>query len=232
MARNLVENTFDGVKKYIERAAASWEDKPVDGIITGSLCFDADTGTVWSFEEISGVWSRVKADLKQIAGATVTLGSALTYDGTEKTQNVSSVVLGETTLVADTDYRVEKNKGTNAGSYTLYVVGIGEYSGIVAKDFTIAKANGSVTASPDSLTLTADGNAGTSSLTIVGDGDVSVSSSDDSVAGCSIEGTTVTVTPGEAGSATVTVTLAGSANYNGSTETISVTVEAAEEAGE
>lgn len=235
MARNLVEITFDSEKKYIERAAASWEDKPTKGIITGSLCFDADTGNVWAFEEISGVWSRIKADLEQIAGATVNLGSSLTYDGTLKTQAVSSVVLGETVLTANTDYILKDNQATDAGTYTLYVVGIGKYSGIVAKTFTIAKANGSVTASPDSLTLTADGDAGTSTLTVVGDGEITVASADTSVADCDVNGNTVTVVPGEAGSTTVTVTLADSANYNGSTDTISVTVEeaeATEEAGE
>lgn len=229
MARNLVEITFDGEKKYIERAAASWEAKPTEGIITGSLCFDADTGTVWSFEEISGVWSRVKADLKQIAGATVNLGSSITYDGTLKTQTVSSVVLGDTVLTADTDYRIERNQAVDVGSYTLYVVGIGEYSGVIPKAFTIAKANGSVTASPDSLTLTAEGDEGTSTLTVVGDGAVTAVSADPSVAECALDGNTVTVAPGEAGQTSITVTLAGSANYNGSTETISVTVE---EAGE
>lgn len=228
MARNIVEMAFDNEKKYIERASASWEDKPTEGIITGSLCLDTDTGVVWAFEETSGIWSRVRADLKQISGATVTLGSALTYDGTEKTQTISSVVLGETTLVADTDYRVEQNKATNAGTYTLYIVGIGEYSGIVRKAFTISKANGSVTADPDSLTLTAGGDAGTSALTVVGDGEISVASADADVAVCSVEDNTVTVDPVEAGSTTVTVTLADSANYNGSTETISVTVEEAE----
>ena len=165
-----------------------------------------------------------------IVGATVTLGSSPAYDGTEKTQSVSSVKIGSTTLTENTDYKVINNTGTLPGTYTLHVVGIGSYCGVIAKSWTITKADGSVTASPDTLSLTEGEDAGESMLTVVGDGAVSVSSSDATVATAALnaDGTKVVVTPVAAGSATVTVTLAEGTLYDGGSDTISVTVSAAE----
>ena len=163
-----------------------------------------------------------------IAGATVTLGSALTYNGSEQTQAVSTVKIGATTLTESTDYEIRDNKGTDAGTYVLRIVGNGDYVGYVDKEFTIAKANGSVTADPDTLSLEEGGDAGTSTLTVTGDGEISIATSAADVATATVDDDTVTVTPVGAGSATITMTLADSDNYNGSTETISVIVAAAE----
>ena len=158
----------------------------------------------------------------------MTLGTALKYTGSQQTQGVSSVVLGETTLTENTDYTVKDNKAFEVGSYTLHIVGKGSYTGVIGKAFTVSKGDGSVSASPDTLTLTEGGEAGTSTLTVTGDGTVSVESSAEAVATVELDGTTVTVTPVAGGSATVTVTLAAGDNYTGGTDTISVTVEAAE----
>ena len=80
-----------------------------------------------------------KIEPKSIKSAVVTLGNGLTYSGSEQTQAVSSVELGNATLTADTDYVVSGNKGTNAGDYTLSITGKNNYSGTVEKSFTIAK---------------------------------------------------------------------------------------------
>lgn len=230
MIRTIERKAFTNDKLYCRFYGNSSDSKPTDGIITGSKFVEVDTGIEFLFDEdVAGWVAQGSGNGKtSISGATVTLGSALTYNGSEQTQTVSTVKIGSTTLTASTDYEVTRNKGTNAGTYTLRIVGKGSYTGHVDKEFTIAKANGSVTASPDELSLTEDGEAGTSTISVTGDGKVSVSTSDADVATAEISGTTVTVTPGEAGSATVTVTLAASANYNGSTDTISVTVSAAE----
>ena len=132
--------------------------------------------------------------------------------------------IGSTTLTEDTDYIVKDNKGTEIGSYVLYIVGIGSYAGAIAEPWTIGKGTGSVSASPDSLSLTAGGDDGTSELTVTGDGEVTAESSNEEVATVSVTGTTVTVTPIAEGSVTITVTLAASDHYTGDTDTIAVTV--------
>lgn len=231
MVRFLVEQLFEGGKKYAEVAATSGDDRPAEGLVTGSKLKEVDTGIEYLFDEASGEWfAQGSGNGKtSIVGATVTLGSSPAYDGTEKTQSISSVKIGATTLVADTDYKVKGNKATDIGTYELQVVGIGSYTGAIAESWQITKGSGSVVASPDSLSLTAGGDSGTSALTITGDGEVSVSSSAKAVATATVEGTTVTVTPIAEGSATITVTLADGEKYTGGTDTISVTVEAASE---
>ena len=231
MIRTLERKAFTENKLYCRFAGNSSDSKPTTGIVTGSEFLEVDTGVSFLFDEDVSAWvAQGSGNGKtSIANATVTLGSSLTYDGTEKTQAVSSVKIGSTTLTVSTDYEITNNTGTDAGTYTMRIIGKGTYVGHVDKEFTIAKANGSVTASPDSLSLTEDGDAGTSTISVTGDGAVSVATSDATVATAEISGTTVTVAPVGAGSATVTVTLAASANYNGSSDEISVTVAAAED---
>jgi len=228
--RKLVEIMFDENKWYIEAVGLSGETKPSEGIVTGSKFTEADTGIESVFDEESGEWfaQNTGNGRTSIAGATVTLGSSPKYDGTEKTQSVSSVKIGATTLVADTDYKVKDNKATNVGTHVLHIVGIGSYTGVVAESFQIAKGDGSVTASPDSLSLTEGGDSGESALTVTGDGALSVESSAVAVATAEIVGSNVIVTPVGEGSATITVTLADGDNYTGGNDTISVTVAAAE----
>ena len=76
---------------------------------------------------------------KDIAGAVVTLGAALEYNGSVQTQTVSSVVLNGVTLTPDTDYVVIGNTGTDVGSYQLTVLGFGNYGGYVTAVWTISK---------------------------------------------------------------------------------------------
>ena len=230
MIRTLERKAFTNDKLFCKFAGNSSDSKPTDGIVTGSSFLEVDTGITFLFDEdVSGWVAQGSGNGKtSIAGATVALGSALTYNGSEQTQSVSSVKIGATTLTVSTDYEITNNKGTDAGTYTMRIIAKGSYVGHVDKEFTIAKANGSVIADPDSLSLDEGGEAGTSTISVTGDGNVSVSTSDADVAGVDLSGTTVTVTPVGEGSATVTVTLADSDNYNGSTDEISVTVAAAE----
>ena len=231
MIRNIIEDVYQDGLKVIEAAGLSTDTKPTAGIITGSVFHEVDTGIDYAFDETNGVWiaQNTGNGKTSIAGATVTLGTALKYTGSEQTQTVSTVKLGSTTLTANTDYEVINNKGTEIGTYELTVIGKGSYAGGVAKAWSITQGEGSVSASPDSLSLTAEGDAGTSTLTVTGDGEISAESSAEAVATVSVSDTTVTVTPLTAGSATVTVTLAESEHYSGDTATISVTVEAAAE---
>lgn len=233
MIRTLERKAFAGELLLCKLAGNSGDVKPTTWIITGSSFLEVDTGIEYLFDEVSGGWvaQNTGNGKTSIAGATVTLGSAVTYDGTEKTQSVSSVKIGNTTLVADTDYTVNGNKGTEVGEYTMHINGIGNYTGYIDKAWSIGKGAGGVTASPDSLSLTEGGDAGTSTLTITGDGTgISVATSAADVATAAVEDDTVTVTPVGAGNATITVTLAENEHYTGGTDTIAVTVEAAEAA--
>ena len=231
MVRELAGFAYDGEKKFCDFAGMSSDTKPTGNFITGSRFIEVDTGVVFLYDETSQSWfSQGSGNGKTlITGATVTLGSAVKYDGTEKTKSVSSVVLGETTLTENTDYIVKDNKGTEVGNYVLHIVGIGSYTGAISEDWSIAKGDGSVSASPDSLSLTAEGDDGTSTLTVTGDGPISVSSSAESVATAEVDGTTVTVHPLTEGSATITVTMAASDHYTTASDTISVTVSAPED---
>lgn len=231
MIRKVIDRMFTEDDRYAEMFGLSTDDKPTAGLVTGSRFTEVDTGIIYLFDEESATWTPSNAGngKTNIAGATVTLGSAVKYDGTEKTKSVSSVKIGATTLTENTDYIVKGNKATDVGSYVLHIVGIGSYTGIIAEEWSIAKGDGSVTASPDSLSLTAEGSDGTSTLTVTGDGEISVSSSAEAVATAEVSGTTVTVKPLAEGSATITVTMAATDHYTTASDTISVTVAEAQE---
>ena len=223
--RILKYEQLDIAKPYIEAAGLAEETKPTN-CVTGSKFKEVDTGVEFLFDEVTGTWLSQASGRTSIVGATVTLGSAVSYDGTEKTKAVSSVVLGTSTLTANTDYIVLHNKATEPGNYVLQVVGIGSYCGVISKDWTLAKGTGAVVAEPDSLSLS--DTAGESALTITGDGNVYIASSNEEVATAEIIGTNAVVTPVGVGEATVTITLEGNDHYTGATDEIAVTVSAAD----
>lgn len=231
MIRTLERRAFTNNLLICKFAGNSGDTKPTDFIVTGSSFLEVDTGIEYLFDELSGGWvaQNTGNGKTTIAGATVTLGSALTYDGTEKTKSVSSVKIGSTTLTVTTDYTVEGNKGTEPGNYVMRIKGVGNYTGYIDADWSIGKGSGGVSALPDTLSLEEGGEDGTSTLTVTGDGtDISVATSAADVATATVEDDTVTVTPVGAGSATITVTLAENEHYTGGTDTITVTVAAAE----
>ena len=74
---------------------------------------------------------------KDITGATVTLGTALTYTTEAQTQTISSVIKDGLTVT----YDVSGNVQTNAGDYTLTITGKGNFKGTVSVAWSIAKRN-------------------------------------------------------------------------------------------
>ena len=145
--------------------------------------------------------------------------SSFTYDGSPKTPAVT-VKDGSKVLTKGTDYTVSYSNNTNAGTATVTVTGIGKYSGkSVTKNFTISKANQSLTASisPSSIKV-----GETAQINVSGQqGTVTYSSSNAGVATVNSSGL---VTGVSAGSATITVSAAGNGNYNGATATVEITV--------
>lgn len=158
-----------------------------------------------------------------ISTATVTLGANLTYNGSQQTKAVT-VTMDGVTLTQGTDYTVTGNTATNAGNYTMTITGTGDYEGTIEKTWSIARASGSISVSPTSLSITgAAGTTKTATISYTGDGSISVSSSNSGVATASRSGNTITVTLKATGSATITITLDAGTNYNGTSCTIGVT---------
>ena len=76
---------------------------------------------------------------KSISGADIALNGALTYNGTERTQNVTVTLAGFDTVTFD----VSGNKQTDvntSGDYTLTVTGNGNFTGSKNLDWNIAPA--------------------------------------------------------------------------------------------
>lgn len=163
------------------------------------------------------VWANEPAD---ISNAIVTLGASLTYNGSAQEQTIASVTLGGTSLNEGTDYKVEGNIATDAGNYTMAIMGIGNYSGTLFVEWTIAPAQGSISA-PASVDII--GAVGTQKqVTVVignGYGDMFATSSAPSVVTAGISGNVIDLTLVSEGNATITINMVG--NYQASA-TISV----------
>ncbi len=74
---------------------------------------------------------------RDISDAVVILGEPLIFNGTVQTQTLESIKTG-TLLLTDRDYTIEQNTGCEAGNYILKITGIGNFTGTVEKEFTIA----------------------------------------------------------------------------------------------
>ena len=143
-----------------------------------------------------------------IAGAVITLAeTTFTYDGEAKEPAVSSVMLGNTTLTASTDYTVEYSNNVNAGTATVTVTGQGIYIDEATTTFTIAKADISPSVSIVGWTYgdtpnepVVEGNLGNGAVDITYQGDNLAEPS--------------TTAPTQAGGYTVSVSVAETANYN------------------
>ena len=99
---------------------------------------------------------------KPVTDATVTLGEYdSVYNGTAKEPGVASVIVDSMTLTAGKDYTVTYSNNVNAGTATVTIQGIGNFTGTVNKTFTISKAAASVTAVPTAKELTYTGEAQT-----------------------------------------------------------------------
>ena len=60
MVRIIVNRGFDESMSYVEAAGLSTDDKPVGGIVTGSLFMEADTGDVYVYDETDGgAWTKI-----------------------------------------------------------------------------------------------------------------------------------------------------------------------------
>lgn len=77
----------------------------------------------------------VNIGTKDIAGADITLGDALTFNKAEQQQTVNRVVTADG---LEATFTVSNNKATNAGTYRLTVTGTGNFSGTAEKEFAVS----------------------------------------------------------------------------------------------
>ena len=94
-----------------------------------------------------------------LADAVITLDETqFTYSGMEHKPTVI-VTIGSKTLTEGKDYTLTFANNVNAGTATVTVKGAGDYTGEATKEFTIVKADNTVTAAPTPNTLTYNGEA-------------------------------------------------------------------------
>ncbi len=161
----------------------------------------------------SSAWTIAKKALAKPA-----LGSASkTYNGSTQSPsipsvNASEIIIGGTKSAAD------------AGAYTVTYT-LADASNYIWSDgtnapksdtWTIAKAAATLSVNKTSVSLGDAASSTTVAITKTGDGAVSVRSSDESVARVSLSGNTLTISSPNRknGSATITVSVSGTKNYN------------------
>ena len=94
-----------------------------------------------------------------LADAVITLDETqFTYSGMEHKPTVI-VTIGSKTLTEGKDYTLTFANNVNAGTATVTVKGAGDYTGEATKEFTLVKADNTVTAAPTPNTLTYNGEA-------------------------------------------------------------------------
>lgn len=141
-----------------------------------------------NFDGFESTWWKIAP--KNISGATINLGEALTYKGREQTQTVTSVTVDG----LDVTYTVSDNVQTNAGTYTLTVTGTGNFTGTATKDWTIAPKDISNAVITLGDTLTYNGQEQTRTVTSVTVDGLSVTYDVTGNTGTDVKDYTLTVT--------------------------------------
>ena len=130
--------TYNGVEQI-----QAVSDVTVDGLaatytVSGNAATDAGTYTL----TVTGTGNFTGTATKQytiarkdIAGAEITLGSSLTYNGAEQAQAVTGVTVDG----LDATYTVSGNVATDAGTYSLTVAATGNFTGTATKQFVVAR---------------------------------------------------------------------------------------------
>ncbi|MCC8103888.1 MAG: leucine-rich repeat protein, partial [Clostridiales bacterium] len=155
-----------------------------------------------------------------ISNCTVKLSYySVNYSGSAKKPAVT-VTYDSVKLTQGTDYTVTYADNKNAGTASVTVTGIGDYSGSTVVNFTIKKLTPEVTAEISSSELAAKETAQITA-TSTGGTEFSYESSDTSVAKVSDSGL---VTGVSEGTAVITVTALETTNYSSGSTTLTVTV--------
>ncbi len=129
---------FEGVTYIVSENEAVYAVDASDAVITYTL-------TVTGTGNFTGTETKTFTVAKRdITGATVNLGTALIYTGKEQYQTVSSVMLGDlaaTYTVANNEATYVVDEFGNERTYTLTVIGTGNFVGTATADFAVAPKN-------------------------------------------------------------------------------------------
>lgn len=112
-----------------------------DAVSVSAASVDATGQGTYTFTLPEGYGAYVEATFTERYSLTaVTLSAtSFNYDRQEKTVGVTSVKAGTQDVPAD-GYEVSGNKGTEVGTYTVTVTGLGHFKGTATAQFTIGKA--------------------------------------------------------------------------------------------
>ncbi len=182
------------------------------GTYTVILSLTSITNYVWS-----DTTTAPKATNWSIIPATVAVPSlttsSFTYDGTAQSPTISTY---DSTIISATGDLSATNAGTYTITFSLINQNVTWMDGTtLAKTATwsIAKAAGSLSISPTTISLDTSTLSDTITVTRTGDGAISAVSSDTSIATVSLSGNTITVTAVATGNVTVTVSVAAGTNW-------------------
>ena len=132
--------------------------------------------------------------------------------------------LDETTLTVGTDYTIQYSNNKDAGTATVRIIGIGNYTGEKSVTFTIDKADAKLNFAKSSITKNTADTPFTNTLTKITDGTVTFASSDTKVA--AIDNTSGLVTIKGIGTAKITASATEGKNYKAGSAEYTLTVEA------
>jgi len=147
--------------------------------------------------------------------------AAVTYSSEALTPAVT-VKDGTTELIKDTHFTVSYTDNTNAGTATVTITGIGDYTGTVTKTFTINKAKGSVWFYSPWYDATYGDPDFAIEAGFSGGGSLTYSSNNKSVA--TVDANTGVLTIKGVGKTIITASLANSSNYTSGNDYYELTV--------
>lgn len=161
---------------------------------------------------------------RQTISAVPSQSGTLTYTGSALSPSWTGYDSAKMTIGGDT-------VKTDAGNYTATFTPKANYrwsdgtTGAKTAAWSIAKAAGSLSLSPTSITVDADNPTATFTITRAGNGAISISNSATGICTATLSGNVVTVTGLASGSATITVNVAEGSNHKApASKTLPVTV--------
>lgn len=161
-------------------------------------------------------------EITDISECEVTLSAErVEYDGKAKQPEVE-VMDYDKLLVEDRDYVVIYSNNINIGTATAIITGIGSYTGIVEKTFTIEKGSAVIKASNFTKTTSAKAQSFSIGAKCSGNGKLTYKSNNKYIA-VSSKGK-VTIAKNYVGKATITINAAATSTYKAASKKITVTV--------
>lgn len=198
-----------------------WNNYDPNALTIGGVSSGTDAGTYtatftpktgYKWEDGTTTAKSVNWSIKKASVALPTQNGSLTYNGNAQSPNWAGYDANKLTIGGT-------SSATNAGSYTATFTPKANFqfsdgsTGAKSAPWSIAKAAGSLSISPTSLSFTA---AGSKSITVTrtGDGVITATSNKTDIAIVSVSGNTVTVTAKKDGSAMITIKVAAGTNHN------------------